>query len=176
MGTGWIITLVILAVLLAGLVVLGIFARKRQKQAEEAQAQLKASAQTYSILVIDKKRMRLTDAGFPSVVVEQTPKLMRKLKVPVVKAKIGPKIMSLMCEEKIFDLIPVKKEVKAVMNGIYIIDVKGIRTNLDTRQPKMSLWQRAKLKATQKAEAKEKQKQLNDKRAGQKKLEDKKNK
>jgi len=175
MGTGWIITLVILVVLLAGLVVLGIFARKRQKQAEEAQAQMKATAQTYSILVIDKKRMKLTEAGFPSIVVEQTPKLMRRLKVPVVKAKIGPKIMSLMCEEKIFDLIPVKKEVKAVMNGIYIIDVKGIRTNLDAKQPKMSLWQRAKQKALKKNEEKDK-KQLNDKRAGQKKLEDKKNK
>ena len=31
--------------------------------------------------------------------------------------------MSLISEEKIFDSIPVKKEVKAVVSGIYITDV-----------------------------------------------------
>ncbi len=42
------------------------------------------------------------------------------------KAKIGPQIMSLVCDEKIFDSVPVKKEVKAVVSGIYITGVKGL--------------------------------------------------
>ena len=92
-----------------------------------------------TILVIDKKKMKLKDAGFPAIVLEQTPKYLRGSKVPVVKAKIGPKVMSLMCEPKIFDLIPVKKEVKAVMNGIYIIDVKGMRGGLAEKPEKLSL-------------------------------------
>jgi hypothetical protein len=107
-------------------------------------------AQTYSILVIDKKKMKLKEAGFPAIVLEQTPKYLRNSKVPVVKAKIGPKVMSLMCEPKIFDLIPIKKEVKAVMNGIYIIDVKGARGGLAERPEKLTFMQKIKAKLSKK--------------------------
>ena len=79
------------------------------------------------MLIIDKKRMKLKDAGLPAVVLEQTPKLLRGRKLPIVKAKIGPQVMSLICDEKIFDLVPVKKEVKASVSGIYMVDVKGLR-------------------------------------------------
>ena len=40
------------------------------------------------LLVFDKKRMKLKEAGFPQLVVDQTPKALRGAKVPVVKAKI----------------------------------------------------------------------------------------
>ena len=106
----------------------------------------------------DKKRMKLTEAGFPQIVVDQTPKYLRRAKVPVVKAKIGPKVASLMCEEKIFDLIPVKKEVKAVMNGIYIIDVKGMRGGLDTKPEKKKFFARLKDKAQKAADNLDKEK------------------
>ena len=56
--------------------------------------------------------------------------------MPVVKAKIGPKIMTLMCDEKIFPLVPVKKEVKAVISGIYITEVRGIRGPLEVKEEK----------------------------------------
>ena len=46
--------------------------------------------------------------------------------MPIIKAKIGPQIMSLICDEKIFDSVPVKKEVKAVVSGIYVLDVRGL--------------------------------------------------
>ena len=52
------------------------------------------------------------------------------------KAKVGPKIMTLMCDAEVFPLIPVKKEVKATVSGIYITAVKGIRGPLDTPQKK----------------------------------------
>ena len=103
---------------------------------EEQQEQMKAVAQNVSMLIIDKKKMKLKEAGFPSIVVENAPKYMRGLKVPVVKAKVGPKVMTLMCDEKIFPLVPIKKEVKAVVSGIYITEVKGIRGTLDTPQEK----------------------------------------
>ena len=35
--------------------------------------------------------------------------------------------MSLVCDGKIFDSVPLKKEVKAVVSGIYITEVKGLR-------------------------------------------------
>ena len=75
---------------------------------------------------------------------------MRGRKVPIVKAKIGPRIMSLICEDKIFDLIPVKKEIRATISGIYIMGVKG-RNVLDNPEEKLGFWQRSKLKALKKA-------------------------
>ena len=84
----------------------------------------------------------MSEAGLPKVVIEQTPKLLRASKVPIVKAKIGPKVMSLVCDAKIFDLIPVKKEVKAVISGIYIMDVKGLRGNLEQKKKKEGFFKR----------------------------------
>lgn len=152
METWMIVTLVIVLVVTAALVALYIFGSKMQKKQEKAQADMMVGAQTYSILVIDKKKMKLKEAGFPAIVLEQTPKYLRNSKVPVVKAKIGPKVMSLMCEPKVFDLIPVKKEVKAVMNGIYIIDVKGARGGLAEKPEKLSFMQKVKAKLAKKVQ------------------------
>ena len=122
------ITLIVVAVLLIGVIVaLYFLGKKAQKRQAEQEAQIAATKQTYSMLIIDKKRMKLKDAGLPAIVLEQTPKILRGRKLPIVKAKIGPQVMSLICDDKIFDLVPVKKEVKASVSGIYMVDVKGLR-------------------------------------------------
>ena len=74
-----------------------------------------------------KKKLRLKEAGLPQMVVDNTPKYLRRTKVPVVKAKIGAKIMTLMCENKVFEVLPVKKEVKAVVSGLYLTEIKSVR-------------------------------------------------
>ena len=113
-----IILLVILVILIIALVVLYFLGRKAQKRQEAQQEQINAMKQTVSMLIIDKKRMKIKESGLPQMVIDQTPKLLRASKLPVVKAKVGPQIMTLICEEKIFDSVPVKKEVKAVVSGI----------------------------------------------------------
>lgn len=147
MNTGTIILLIILAVLIILLVALYFFGKKAQKKQEEQQSQLEAVAQTVSMLVIDKKRMRLKDAGLPQMVIDQTPKLLRRSKLPIVKAKVWPKVMSLICDEKIFDSVPVKKEVKAVVSGIYITSVKGLRGPLEQPAKKKGFRQKLQDKA-----------------------------
>ena len=133
----WLIVMICIMVILAiVLVALYFFGKKQEKKQAEQQEQLKAAAQSVSLLVIDKKRMKIKEAGFPAVVLENTPKYLRGAKIPVVKAKIGPKIMTLMCDDKIFPLVPVKKEVKAVSSGIYSTEVKGIRGPLETKEEK----------------------------------------
>ncbi len=146
------IFLIVLAVLIVAFIALAIYANKLQKKSQASQEQIRANAQTYSILVIDKKRLKLKEAGFPQIVLDQTPKALRGAKVPVVKAKIGPKVTNLMCDEKIFDLIPIKKEVKAIMNGIYIIDVKGLRGGLDQKPVKQSWLKRTRAKLQKKVD------------------------
>ena len=152
MSTWQIVLLVILAILIVAFVALLIYGRKMQKKQEASQANIREGAQTFSILVIDKKRMKISEAGFPQIVLDQTPKYLRRAKVPVIKAKIGPKVATLMCEEKIFDLVPIKKEVKALINGIYVIDVKGLRGGLEQRPVKKKFFARMKDKVTKKTE------------------------
>ena len=114
----WMIVLITVAVvLIVAVVVLYFLGKKAQKKQAEQQEMLEANKQTVSMLVIDKKRMKLREAGLPQVVLDQTPKLMRGSKLPIIKAKVGPQIMSLICDEKIFESVPVKKEVKAVVSG-----------------------------------------------------------
>ena len=66
--------------------------------------------------------------------------------MPIVKAKVGPKIMTLICDEKIFELIPVKKSVRATVSGIYITKVQGLRTNLEAKPKKVKFSQKIKNK------------------------------
>jgi len=130
MNTFTLVLLIILAVLVVALIVLYIFGRRAQKRQAEQQSQIEANKQTVTMLIIDKKKLKMKDSGLPAMVLEQTPKLMRRTKLPIVKAKVGPQIMSFVCDAKIFDTIPVKKEVKAVISGIYISEVKGLRGNI----------------------------------------------
>ena len=95
------IFLIILAVLVVILLVLVILGKRLQKKQESQQASIDAAAQTMNFFIIDKKMMKLTEAGLPKVVLEQTPKLMRRAKLPILKVKIGPKVMSLICDQKV---------------------------------------------------------------------------
>ena len=126
-----IVLIVIAVILVAAFIVLTILGKKAQKKKEEQDAQVAAAAQTVTMLIIDKKRMKLKDAGLPQQIMDQTSKFMRRAKLPIVKAKVGPRVMSLIADEQIFDEIPVKKEVKASVSGIYITSVRGIRGPLE---------------------------------------------
>lgn len=139
--------LVILGLVIIAFVVLTIVGKKMQKKQAENEVAMQQASQVLSMLIIDKKRMKLKEAGLPQMVLDQTPKYMRGTKVPIVKAKVGPKIMSLMCDQKIFDLLPVKKEVKAVVSGIYIMDIKGSRNNLEAPATKPGRFRRLRQKA-----------------------------
>lgn len=122
-----IVLIVILVVLIIALVALYIFGKKAEKKQAAQREQMEAAAQVMSMLIIDKKKMKLKESGLPAAVIENTPKYLRRTKIPVVKAKIGPRIMTLMCENKVFEVLPVKKEVKAVVSGLYITEIKSVR-------------------------------------------------
>lgn len=126
MSTLSIVLISITGVLLIAVVALYFFGKKMEKKQAAQQEQIDAAKQTVSMLIIDKKKMKIKDSGLPAMVLEQTPKYLRWSKVPIVKAKVGPQVLSLMCDDRIFDDIPVKKEVKAVVSGIYITSVRGM--------------------------------------------------
>ncbi len=144
MEPGTIVLLVIIAITIGMMVALYFMGKKAQAKKEEQDAQMAAVAQSFSMLIIDKKKMKIKDSGLPQAIIDQTPWYMRWSKLPVVKAKVGPKVMTLIADESVFAEIPVKKEVKATVSGIYITAVKGLRGPLEKPEGKKSF--RTKLK------------------------------
>lgn len=139
MQTYQIVLIVVAVVLIAAIVALYIAGKKLQKKKAEQDEQMAAVAQQVTMLVIDKKKMKLIESGLPQAVIDQTPKAMRRSKLPIVKAKIGPKVMSLIADADIFDQIPVKKEIKATVSGLYITAIKGMHGVIETK-PKKKTW------------------------------------
>ena len=130
------VLLVILVIVAIALAVLYFMGRKLEKRQVAQQDLLEAAAQTVTMLVIDKKKMKIKDANLPKIVQEQTPKYMRWAKVPVVKAKVGPKVMTLLADEKVFAVLPLKTEAKVVISGIYITQLKSVRGGAIPAPPK----------------------------------------
>ena len=142
---GTIIFIVVLLAMIGIMVALYFLGKKAQTKKEEQDAQMAAVAQTVSMLIIDKKKMKIKESGLPQAVIDQTPKYLRWTKLPVVKAKVGPRVMTLIADEAIFNDIPVKKEVKATVSGIYITGVRGLRGPLEKTEEKKGF--RAKIRA-----------------------------
>lgn len=144
------VVLIILAVLVVLMIVLYVVARKAEKKAASQRETMENSAQPMSFFVIDKKKMKLTQAGLPKIVAEQTPKYLRRAKVPILKVKVGPKVMSLMCDDQVYKTILPKQEVKAQVSGIYVVSAKRIRGPLpEPKKTKKEL--RAEKKAAKQA-------------------------
>jgi len=96
-------------------------------------------------MAIDKKKLKIKEAGLPPIVYEQTPWYAKRMKVPVVKAKIGTKIMTMIADEKVFLQLPLKTEVKVVISGLYITEIKSVpRGGLIPLPKKKTLGQRIK--------------------------------
>ena len=123
----WIILAIVLVVIVGAMIALYLVGNKMQRKQLAQKEEMMAQAQPANMLIIDKKYMPLKDAKLPKVVYEQTPKKYQKAKVPVVKAKVGPQIVTLLCDDAIFDDLPTKGEVKAMVSGIYIVNVKSVR-------------------------------------------------
>ena len=123
MQTWQIVLLIVLAVLIVVAVVLYFLGKRLEKQQDENEARLEVGKQTVSMLVIDKKKMKLKEAPFPKEAYEQTPIYMRWMSVYVVRAKIGPRVFDLMCEKPIYEQIQPKTTIKAKISGAYITEV-----------------------------------------------------
>ena len=156
MKTGTIVLLVILVILIGILVALYFMGRNLQKKQEAQEAQMQANKQPVVIMAVDKKRLKLKESGLPEEVIKQTPWYAKRSKVPIVKAKVGARFMNLIADEKVFDLIPINQQVKAMVSGIYIVEVKGMRGKklVPDTNVKKSWWRKQMDKLQEKAGAK----------------------
>ena len=130
MPTVTLVLLIIAIVLIVAVIVLYFLGKKAEKKKAEQDEQIAAAAQSVTMLIIDKKKLRLKDAGLPAAVVEQTPKLMRRTKMPIVKATVS---------------------------GLYITGVRGVHGSIEPAAPKKKgIWARAKAAAEEKVNKKSK--------------------
>lgn len=148
------VVLVILVILVIALVVLYFLGRRLEKRQVEQQSAIEAAAQVVTLMAIDKKKLKLKEAGLPSVVYEQTPWYARRAKLPIVKAKIGPKIMTMIADEKVFQQLPLKTEAKVVISGLYITEIKSVRGGIPPLPKKKKFFDRFKKDKTEKKDKK----------------------
>lgn len=149
MSTFAIVLLIILAVLVGLLIFLYFWSKKLQKRQEESKEKMEQAKQSVSMLVIDKKMLPIKSSGLPQAAIDQTPKYLRRSKLPIVKARCQGKIMTFIADSEVYPVIPVRKEVKATISGLYIMDVRAIRGQLDQPPKKIKWYQKLKRKADQ---------------------------
>ena len=149
MNTWIIVWAVVMIVLIGVLIFLYFKGNKLQKEQQESREKLMSQSQQVTMLVIDKKRMPLKESGLPQVVIDSTPKRMRRAKVPVVKAKIGPRVTNLIADEEVYDLIPVRAEIRAMVSGIYITSINNFRKAPVPEPEKKGLASKLRSKTTQ---------------------------
>ena len=132
MSTQLLVTIITTAVIVAAFaIVLYLLNKRASKRQKEHEQQIEQFKQQVNLLVIDKKRLRLPKSGLPQEALDGVKWYNKIFKVPIVKAKMGPRIMIFVADAEVFKVIPVKKEVKATISGLYITDVRGIRGPLE---------------------------------------------
>lgn len=130
MGITFTVVLIVAAVLV-GLYFLG---RKLQKKSDESQKMIDQNRQTVPAFVIDKKKMKLSEANFPKGSIEKVPFYLKYRKLPMAKVKVGPQIVTMLCDGKVFKNLPVKRNMKLEISGAYILafpPLKRVRRGLN---------------------------------------------
>ncbi len=133
------ILLTVLIILFAVLLILYFLGRRLQAKQAMQQPMLEANTMEVSMLIIDKKKMRVKEAvsaGLPEQVEKEMPVYARLTKLPIVKAKVGPRVLTLMSDPEVYEILPLKKEVKVAVSGIYIRSIKSVRGGTVQEKPK----------------------------------------
>ena len=151
----------VLAVIVIGLVIFGFYMLNKKLYAkyDEQEQLISKTKQMASIYIIDKKKDRITNINMPKAAMDQVPFIYKYIKMYFVQAKIGPQIMTLMCDKKVYNAIPLKKNIKVELAGIYIVSVAGMKSEEELKT----------LKKEKKAKAKEAAKNKKDTKAAENK-------
>lgn len=128
------IVLIVLAVVVVILVILYFVGSRLQVKQAAAEKTMKQMSMVMSLLVIDKQKLHVKDSGLMKQVQDAIPAYMKWRKLPIVKARIikanvagGAQVMSFICDDKVFKIMPVKTEVKVTVAGIYITKIHSAK-------------------------------------------------
>lgn len=131
------VIVIVVAIILGGLYFLNRWAAKKYGAQQDM---IEKSKMVTNIFVLNKKKMRLKDANLPKLVLQNMPKFYTVFKMPMVQAKIGNKIMNLICDKKVYKTIELKKNCKVEMAGIYILSyANGKKITAEKMQTKIKV-------------------------------------
>ena len=95
---------------------------------DEQQVMVDKMKMVQPIYVIDKKHDRITNVNMPKMVMDQMPARAKLMKMYFVQAKIGPQIITFITDKLVYDALPLKKQVKVEIAGIYIVKMIGMKS------------------------------------------------
>ena len=101
--------------------------KKKRETRDKTEEMMAENKQMLDMYIIDKKKMPLGESGLPKTVLDQAGNRTLKKKMFVVKAKYGPRIMSLIADREVFEKLPVKSNVRAEVSGIYMTGFVPLR-------------------------------------------------
>lgn len=117
--------LIIISIFLIAFGIAYYFLRKKATKLQtQQQTLINEHRMTVSMFVIDKKKTKLKAGTFPTKIMDQFPKYYKWKKLPLVKGRVNGKIMTFICDEKIFQKLPTGKILKVDIAGLYIVDAK----------------------------------------------------
>ena len=119
----WVVYIIILVVAIAAFFGFRIFRKRMQKKMEAQKTMVNQHKVTTSIFVIEKKKGKIADAKLPKQIIDQIPMIYKIRKLPLVTAKVGPQIVTLICEDDVFKKLPDKKNVRVDLAGIFIVGI-----------------------------------------------------
>lgn len=128
-----IIVMAIVVAIIAGLYFLNKWAYKKM---DGQQAIIDKAKTLTNIYVIDKKKDKISNVNMPKAVVDQMPKIYKFMKMRFVQAKIGPQIITLICDKNVFEALPTKKSVKVELAGLYIVGMPGLKSKKEMKAAK----------------------------------------
>jgi len=128
------IVIIIVLVLAAATAFLWYLNKKSMRKMVQAQDFIEQNLTTAQIFVIDKKQEKPSLTNLPKAVYDQMPRTSKMRKVNLVRAKVGPQIVTLMCDKPVYEVLPAKKTVKVDLAGMYIVSVTGM--NLEDKKKK----------------------------------------
>lgn len=142
---------IIAVVFISALIIFGLVKLNQSalKKMDAQKTLIEQNKQTVSIFIIDKKKEKVQDSNLPKAVVAQMPKVYKFIKMHLVKAKVGSQITTLMCDKKIYNALEVNKTVKVDIAGLYISNVKGMKTDEELKKIKKAKKEKEKEKAKQ---------------------------
>lgn len=108
--------------------------KKRQQESIEAQTLLEQHKMVTPILVIDKRYEKPSLDNMPKSYYDKLPAKSRRNKYGIIKAKVGPQIVTLFCDKNVYDIFVPKKTYKVELAGTIILGIEGM--NIEDKKDK----------------------------------------
>ncbi len=108
--------------------------KSRQAKNIEAQSLLEQHKMVTPILVIEKRYEKPSLSNMPKSYYDKLPAKSRRQKYGILKAKVGPQIVTLFCEKSAYDVFIPKKTYKVELAGNIIMGIVGM--NIEDKKDK----------------------------------------